>query len=465
MDPLRQDEFDSQACGSIAPKAKPCPRPKPGEAVGGCSFDGAQITLLPIMDAAHLVHGPIACAGNSWESRGTLSSGPSLSQYGFATDLTDSDIIFGGEKKLKDSIDYIAGRFAPPAIFVYSTCVTALTGEDMDAVCKEAADRIGIPVIPVNSPGFVGSKNLGNRLAGDALLQYVIGTGEPEPETDLGVNLIGEYNIAGEMWDIEKLMNSAGIAVTSRITGDARYKEITWAHRARVNMVVCSRALLGLAKEMESRYGIPYFEGSFYGAKETTYSLRQMAYLMNDREMERRVDRLTEREEARLGQELRPYRKLLRGKRAVLYTGGVKSWSVISALKELGVQVVGVGTNKSTEDDVRRIADRVGDDTEYIPEGGASRIIKTVRERKADIMIAGGRNMYVAMKEQIPFIDINQERHKAYAGYEGLLRLAKELTYSLANPIWKLAASLLPGIRRRRPMTVNRRKSPHRSTR
>lgn len=209
-------------------------------------------------------------------------------------------------------------------------------------------------------------------------------------------------------------------------------------------MVVCSRALLGLAKEMESRYSIPYFEGSFYGAKETTYSLRQMAYLMNDREMERRVDRLTEREEARLSQELRPYRKLLRGKRAVLYTGGVKSWSVISALKELGVQVVGVGTNKSTEDDVRRIADRVGDDTEYIPEGGASRIIKTVRERKADIMIAGGRNMYVAMKEQIPFIDINQERHKAYAGYEGLLRLAKELTYSLANPIWKLAASPAP---------------------
>lgn len=219
MDPVRHDEFDSQACGSIAPKVKACPRPKPGEAAGGCSFDGAQITLLPIMDAAHLVHGPVACAGNSWESRGTLSSGPSLSQYGFATDLTDSDIIFGGEKKLKDSIDYIAGRFAPPAIFVYSTCVTALTGEDLDSVCKEAAERLGLPVIPVNSPGFVGSKNLGNRLAGEALLQYVIGTGEPEPETVMGVNLIGEYNIAGEMWDIERLMGSAGIAVTSRITG------------------------------------------------------------------------------------------------------------------------------------------------------------------------------------------------------------------------------------------------------
>ncbi|AIQ65222.1 nitrogenase iron-molybdenum cofactor biosynthesis protein NifE [Paenibacillus stellifer] len=444
MEPIRKEEFDDQACGSQAPKSKPCPRPKPGEAAGGCSFDGAQITLLPIMDAAHLVHGPVACAGNSWESRGSLSSGPTLSQYGFATDLSNNDIIFGGEKKLKDSIDYIAGRFAPPAIFVYATCVTALIGEDMDAVCKEASGRLGIPVVPVNGPGFVGSKNLGNRLAGDALLQYVIGTGEPEQETPLGVNLIGEYNIAGEMWEIEKLMNQAGITLLSRITGDARYKEITWAHRAKANMVVCSRALLGLAKQMESKYGIPYFEGSFYGAKETTYSLRQMAYLLNDREMERRVDRLTEREENRLSHDLRPYRKILKGKKAVLYTGGVKSWSVISALKELGIQVVGVGTNKSSDEDVQRIADRVSDDTEYIPEGGASRIIKTVRERKADIMIAGGRNMYVAMKEQIPFVDINQERHKAYAGYEGLLRLAKELVDSLDNPIWRLASSPAP---------------------
>ncbi|MFP4978115.1 nitrogenase iron-molybdenum cofactor biosynthesis protein NifE [Paenibacillus sp. CN-4] len=444
MDPIRKEPYDAGVCASPAPKSKPCPRPKPGEAAGGCSFDGAQITLLPIMDAAHLVHGPVPCAGTSWESRGSLTSGAALSRYGFTTDLADSDIIFGGEKKLKEAVEYIAGRFAPPAIFVYSTCVTALTGEDIDAVCTESSARLGLPVVPVNSPGFVGSKNLGNRLAGDALLQYVIGTGKPDRELPPGVNLIGEYNIAGEIWDIERLMGQAGIPVTARITGDSRYRELTCAHLARVNMVVCSRALLGLAREMETKYGIPYFEGSFYGARETTYSLRQMAYLLNDRELERRVDRLTEREENRLAYALKPYRKALKGKKAVLYTGGVKSWSVISALKELGVQVVGVGTNKSTADDVVRIAERVGDDTEYIAEGGAGRILKTVRERKADIMIAGGRNMYVAMKEQIPFVDINQERHRAYAGYEGLLRLAKELVHAISHPVWKLAANPAP---------------------
>ncbi|WP_223070346.1 nitrogenase iron-molybdenum cofactor biosynthesis protein NifE [Paenibacillus caui] len=446
MEAIKKTGFtvDGDSCGKEEPKSKPCPRPKPGEAAGGCSFDGAQITLLPIADAAHLVHGPSACAANSWGTRGSLSSGPQLSSYGFTTDLGENDIIFGGEKKLRESIHYIAKRFTPPAIFVYSTCVSALTGEDIDAVCKQASAELGLAVVPVNSPGFVGSKNLGTRLAGESLFQYVIGTQEPQVISDTAVNLIGEYNIAGETWDIEKLLNQAGIRVHAKITGDGRYKEIAGAHRAKVNMIVCSRALLGLGVKMEKKYGIPYFEGSFYGVKETSYSLRQLAYLLGNREVERRVDHLVEREETRLMRELAPYRKVLKGKKAVLYTGGVKSWSVISALQELGIKVVGVGTNKSTDGDIARIAERVGDDAVYIPEGGSGRILKTVRERKADMVIAGGRNMYMAIKEQIPFVDINQERHTAYAGYEGLLRLAKQVVHVLDNPVWKMVRTTPP---------------------
>ncbi len=69
---------------------------QPGAAQGGCAFDGASIALVPITDAAHLVHGPIACSGNSWGSRGSLSSGPMTYKTGFTTDLSENDIIFGG---------------------------------------------------------------------------------------------------------------------------------------------------------------------------------------------------------------------------------------------------------------------------------------------------------------------------------------------------------------------------------
>lgn len=433
-------------CEHSTPEKKGCPKPKPGDSAGGCSFDGAQITLLPIADAAHLVHGPAGCVGNSWEGRGSLSSGPSLSRYGLNTDLSEQDIIMGGEKKLRDAIAMVIERFQPPAVFVYATCVSALTGEDLDAVCAEATRARKVPVIPVHAPGFAGSKNRGNRLAGDALFAHVIGTAEPDESTltPFDINLIGEYNIAGEQWDIEALLSKVGIRVLSRITGDGRFNEIRYAHRAKLDVVICSRALISLARQMKEKYGVPYFEGSFYGARETGFSLRQIAYLLQDRELDERVRLLIRKEEEKLQRDLAPMKKLLKGKKAVLYTGGVKSWSVISALQELGLKVVGVGTNKSTDEDISRIKERVGPEAELIHEGGAAKIMKVVRDRKADIIIAGGRNMYTSLKEQVPFLDINQERHTAYAGYDGMRRLARDLTVALDNPVWKMVRKPAP---------------------
>ncbi|MBC8007412.1 MAG: nitrogenase iron-molybdenum cofactor biosynthesis protein NifE, partial [Prolixibacteraceae bacterium] len=66
---------------------------KPGAAAGGCAFDGAKIALQPIVDVAHLVHGPIACEGSSWDNRSALSSGPQTYRTGFTTDISELDVI------------------------------------------------------------------------------------------------------------------------------------------------------------------------------------------------------------------------------------------------------------------------------------------------------------------------------------------------------------------------------------
>ena len=75
-------------------------------------------------------------------------------KMGFTTDLSENDIIFGGEKKLYKAILEVKQRYQPAAVFVYNTCVTALIGDDLEAVCQKAAERTGIPVVPINSPGF-----------------------------------------------------------------------------------------------------------------------------------------------------------------------------------------------------------------------------------------------------------------------------------------------------------------------
>ncbi len=438
--------LNEPACEHNAKSKSGCARPTPGATAGGCTFDGAQISLLPIADVAHIVHGPSGCAGSSWDNRGTRSSGPALFKIGMTTDLSEQDVIMGrGEKRLFHSVKQAIDRYSPAAVFVYSTCVTALIGDDLEAVCKAATQRWGVPVIPVDAAGFYGNKNLGNRLAGETMLKYVVGSREPEPApVDPArphlrvhdINLIGEYNIAGEMWHTLPLFDELGLRVLCSLSGDARFREIQTMHRAEATMVVCSRAMLNVARKLRERYDIPWFEGSFYGIQDVSNALRDFARLLNDADLSARTEALIAREEARLAAELAPWRERLRGKRALLYTGGVKSWSIVSALQDLGIQVVATGTKKSTEEDKERIRELMGEDAQMIDDGNPRGLLDLARANQADILIAGGRNMYTAIKARLPFLDVNQEREHGYAGYQGMVTLARQLVRALENPVW-----------------------------
>jgi nitrogenase molybdenum-cofactor synthesis protein NifE len=413
----------------------------PGAAAGGCAFDGAKISLQPIADVAHLVHGPIACEGNSWDNRNTPSSGPQLFRTGFTTDMGELDVVYGGEKRLFGAIREIIEKYDPPAVFVYQTCVSAMIGDDIEAVCKAARERFNKPVVPVNIPGFVGSKNLGAKLAGEALLDYVIGTEEPETSTPCDIAIIAEYNVAGDFWAVKPLFDALGIRVLANISGDARYKDIACAHRARAAMMVCSKAMINVARKLEERYGIPYFEGSFYGISDTSEALRSVARLLVQRgapeDLLARTEDLIAREEARAWARLAPYKARLAGKKVLLFTGGVKSWSVVSALQEVGMNVVGTSMRKSTKEDRERVIGIMGTDAHMFDELPPREMYRMLKASEADIMLSGPRSQFVALKAKTPWLDVNQERHHAYAGYEGMVNLVKEIDKALFNPVWE----------------------------
>ena len=446
--------LDEPACSHNQASKSGCSRPVPGATAGGCSFDGAQISLLPIADVAHIVHGPIACGGNTWNNRGTRANGRNLFRLGFTTDLNEQDVIMGrAEKRLLHAIKTVIERYQPPAVFVYMTCVPALEGNDVEAICKLAEERWHIPVISVDAAGFYGSKNLGNRIAGDVMVKKVVGSAEPpakpfmkhDPSRKVNdIVLIGEYNIAGEFWHVSPLLEQLGYRVLSCMAGDTRFHEIQTMHRADAAMVVCSRAQINVARLLEQRYNIPWFEGSFYGIDDTSNSLREFARLIGEPCLKQDTEALIERQEQQIRQLLIPYKQRLQGKKALVYTGGVKSWSVVSALQELGMTVIATGTKKSTEHDKARIKELMGEDALMLDDGNAGNLLKVARQYRADLMIAGGRNMYTALKARLPFLDINQEREHAYAGYQGMLTLAKELCRTLESPIWQHVRSAAP---------------------
>jgi nitrogenase molybdenum-cofactor synthesis protein NifE len=201
-------------------------------------------------------------------------------------------------------------------------------------------------------------------------------------------------------------------------------------------MVVCSKATINVARKLQEQYDIPWFEGSFYGITDTSNALRSFADCIGDPALSTRTEALIVREEARIRAALEPWRQRLMRKRVLLYTGGVKSWSVVSALQDLGLEVVATGTKKSTEEDKARIRELMGEDAKMIEEGSPRVLLDTAREYHADLLVAGGRNMYTALKARLPFLDINQEREFGYAGYQGMLELARQLTLTLESPVW-----------------------------
>jgi len=192
---------------------------------------------------------------------------------------------------------------------------------------------------------------------------------------------------------------------------------------------------------MEKRWGIPYFEGSFYGIGDMSDSLRQIAKLLVQQgapdELIGRTERLIAVEETRAYQRIEQYKQRLTGKRVLLITGGVKSWSVVAALQEAGLEIVGTSVKKSTKEDKQKIKEIMGDDAHMIDNMTPREMYNMLRDARADIMLSGGRSQFVALKARMPWLDINQERYHPYGGYEGMVELVSEIDRALSNPVWQ----------------------------
>ena len=441
----KEEYFDEPSCehNVTAKEKKACKTATPGSSTGGCALDGAYIVLSPIKDALNIVHAPINCLGNSYNQRTSKAvNGKDYYMYGFTTAMNENDLIFGSEDKLRRGIIYANNRFKPKGIFVYNTCVPALTGEDIEGVSKELAVKFKIPVVPVLSQGFSGNKNLGNKIAGDALFTHIIGKKEPVIDLlgDFNINLIGEYNIKGELFLIKKALKSIGINVLSTITGDSTIEEIMYSHKAELNVVICSKALVYLARKMKEKFGIPYIEESFFGMTSTNKAIKDIVNAIGNMELIKKTKDYIKIMTKKTEEKTYEYKKFLTGKKVLLYTGGVKSWSMISALNDLGLKVIATGIKKSTDEDKLRIIKEFDKNGNIImlDNGNPVNLIKIARENNADIILAGGRNQYTAIKSLIPFLDVNQERLQPYVSYEGIECMAKLIYSEIKSPLFKL---------------------------
>ena len=405
-----------------------------------CVFCGSRVVLYPIADALHLIHGPIGCASYTWDIRGALSSGPQLHRMSFSTDLKENDIIFGGEKKLYMALVKLIDMYHPNAAFVYATCIIGIIGDDIDSVCRRVSEEKGIPVLPVHSEGFKGTKKDGYKAACDALSQLT-GKGSTENISKYSLNIMGEFNIAGEAWTIKKYYEKMGLEVVTIFTGDGRIDKIMRSHGASLNVVQCSGSMLHLAQIMEKKYGIPYIRVSYFGIEDMSKALYDVADFFKDNPqiMTRTKDIVSEEIKA-ISPEIKKYKKIFSGKRAAIYVGGAfKAFSMIKALRSLGMECVLAGSQTGNEQDYELLRDMCEEGTVIVDDANPLELSKYCLEKGVDLFVGGVKERPMAYKLGIGFCDHNHERKVSLAGYNGMINFAREVYSSVTSPVWQFA--------------------------
>ncbi|WP_297087307.1 nitrogenase molybdenum-iron protein alpha chain [uncultured Draconibacterium sp.] len=462
----------------------------------GCTYAGCKgVVLGPTRDIINLVHGPIGCSFYAWLTRRNQTKPtegePNFMTYAFSTDMQDENIVFGGEAKLKDAIREAFDIFKPKSIGIFSTCPVGLIGDDVHAVAREMKEELGINIFGFSCEGYRGvSQSAGHHIANNGIFKHVVGNDDRPRTGKFQVNLLGEYNIGGDAFEIERIFEEVGVTLISTYSGNSTVESFAYSHTADLNMVMCHRSINYIAEMMEEKYGIPWFKVNFIGAESTAKSLRKMADYFGDKELSAKVEEVIAREMLKVKAVADAVKPKVEGKLAMMFVGGSRAHHYQDLFTELGVRVVSAGyefahrddyegreviPNIKIDADTRNIEDLVveKDEEKYrndlaekkaklqaegyefedykgmMPDMQKNSLViddvnhweteKLIEFYKPDVFCAGIKEKYVVQKYGVPLKQLHSYDYGGpYAAFEGAINFYKEMERMLGTDIWKL---------------------------
>ncbi|HEX2934224.1 MAG TPA: nitrogenase molybdenum-iron protein alpha chain [Bacteroidales bacterium] len=464
----------------------------------GCTYAGCKgVVLGPTRDIINLVHGPIGCSFYAWltrrnQTKPPTEQDPNFMMYSFSTDMEDSNIVFGGELKLKQAIREAYEIFQPKNIGIFSTCPVGLIGDDVHAVAREMKEELGINIFGFSCEGYKGvSQSAGHHIANNQIFKHVVGLNDTPIEGKYKVNLLGEYNIGGDAFELERIFEKVGITLISTFSGNSTIDSFEQAHHADLNMIMCHRSINYLAEMMETKFGIPWIKVNFIGAEATAKSLRKIAEYFGDQELKDKVEKVIEEEMAKVKKSIDDIKPRTDGKMAMLFVGGSRAHHYQELFTELGMNTLSAGYEFGHRDDYegRRVLPtiKVDADSRNIEELHIEkdpvryRPRKTEEELKAleekglqfsgydgmmaemkkgslviddlshyemeklieiyhpDVFCAGIKEKYVVQKMGIPLKQLHSYDYGGpYAGFEGAINFYQDIDMIVNTSIWKM---------------------------
>lgn len=463
----------------------------------GCTYAGCKGVILgPTRDVVNIVHGPIGCSFYAWLTRrnqtdASAEGSPNYITYAFSTDMQDSNIVFGGEQKLRKAIKEAHEMFSPFSIAVFSTCPIGLIGDDIHAVCREMKAELGVNVFGFSCEGYRGvSQSAGHHIANNKIFQEVVGRKtDKERVGKYQINMMGEYNIGGDAFVIEKYYKEIGIDLLASFSGNSTIESYEYAQNADLNLVMCHRSINYIAEMMEKKWGMPWFKVNFIGANASAKSLRKLAEYFGDKTLIEKTEKLIEREMAKVKAVADRIRPKVEGKTAMMFVGGSRAHHYQELFNELGIETLSAGyefghrddyegrrviPNIKIDADTRNIEDLVvsQSETEFkselqekkkvlaekgfefanyegmMPDMKKNSLViddishweteKIIEVMKPDIFCAGIKEKYVVQKMGIPLKQLHSYDYGGpYAGFEGAINFYLEMERMLTTDIWK----------------------------
>jgi nitrogenase molybdenum-iron protein alpha chain len=463
----------------------------------GCTYAGCKgVVLGPTRDIVNITHGPIGCGFYSWLTRRnqTRPPGPedhNFMPYCFSTDMQDEQIIFGGEKKLRQAIQEAYDLFKPKAISIFATCPVGLIGDDVHAVAREMKEKLGVNVFAFSCEGYKGvSQSAGHHIANNGIFTHVVGLNDTVKEGDFKINMLGEYNIGGDAFVIERLLEECGITLVATFSGNSSYDYFANSHTADLNCIMCHRSINYVAEMMETKFGIPWIKINFIGAEATAKSLRKIAQYFENPELTERVEELINREMPKVKAVAEEVKSRCAGKRAMLFVGGSRAHHYQELFREIGMETIAGGYEFAHRDDYegRRVLPdiKVDADSRNIEElhvepdpqrfrprltaaqlarleksglslkdyegmmadmaGGALVIDdisqfeteKLIEIYRPDIICAGIKEKFAVQKSGIPMKQLHSyDSGGPYAAFQGAINFYREIDRMVNSKVWK----------------------------
>ncbi|MGB3222292.1 MAG: nitrogenase molybdenum-iron protein alpha chain [Desulforhopalus sp.] len=325
----------------------------------GCTYAGCKGVIMgPTSDIVNLVHGPIGCSFYAWLTRRNQTDGindtdANYIPYCMSTDMQDSDIIFGGEKKLAAAIQEAYDLFHPKAIAVFATCPVGLIGDDIHQVARKMKEKFGdCNVFAFSCEGYKGvSQSAGHHIANNQVFTHIVGKSEEEKTEKFKINLLGEYNIGGDGFEIDRIFHKCGITNISTFSGNSTYDKFASSNQADLSCVMCHRSINYVADMLETKYGIPWIKVNFIGAEATAKSLRKIAQYFGDQGLIDQVEKVIAEEMPEVEAALKDVFPRTKGKTAMIFVGGSRAHHYQELFNEMGMKTISAGYEFGHRDD------------------------------------------------------------------------------------------------------------------